>query len=561
MYNSDTLLSGPVTHPAISSVRLSPGTPFYDRQSDMNEFLLEQDADQMLYNFRKAAGLPLRGAKPMTGWDAEDCKLKGHTTGHYMSALSLACAAASDESVKLSFRRKLEYMIGSLAECQAAFSKLPGISPGFLSAYDEEQFDLLEVYTKYPEIWAPYYTLDKILAGLLDAYEFAGIDEALRIAEPIGIWVDNRLSRLPDEQRQRMWSMYIAGEYGGMIEALIRLSRFTGRKRYLGTSRLFENPALFEQMAEGRDELDTMHANQHIPQIIGALELYAETQDPQYLDIASNFERIVTGHHSYAIGGVGEEERFHAPDSELEYLTEKTAESCASVNMLRLTGRLHEFTPSHALMDHYERTLFNHILMSFSRGPDGGTTYFLPLAPGSSKYYEREENSCCHGTGLESRYRYMRDIYSYNSSILRVELPVSSHLTDPEDITLTYSDDGVLTVKANRTMKRALAIRIPDWAEGSFTPPRILFKKIEYSGGYLILPEGLKDGEEIRLSLKSGVRKIFTGGSRGYFTLARGPYLLAEISDDKEIRSPSGEEDLVPLFSIDDEHYHIYFRK
>ena len=77
-------------------------------------------------------------------------------------------------------------MVNGLKECQDAFQGKEGIHPGFLSAYDEEQFDLLEQYTKYPEIWAPYYTLDKIMAGLGGLLSPGGRrEQALEILDPL----------------------------------------------------------------------------------------------------------------------------------------------------------------------------------------------------------------------------------------------------------------------------------------------------------------------------------------------------------------------------------------
>ncbi|MBQ6388792.1 MAG: glycoside hydrolase family 127 protein [Mogibacterium sp.] len=560
--------------PLQAEIRLMPGTPFYERQRDMDEFLLAQDPDSMLYNFRKAAGLPTLGAAPMTGWDADECKLKGHTTGHYMSGLALAYASTGDER----FRSKLEYIVGGLRECRDAFAASGRTAPGFVSAYDEEQFDLLEQFTKYPEIWAPYYTLDKIMAGLLDAYELAGIEQAMDILKPLGDWVWNRLSRLDDEVRSRMWAMYIAGEYGAMIGTMVRLYRHTGDPHHLAAAKLFDNPALFEQMAAGRDELDTMHANQHIPQIIGALELYRETGDVRYYNIAENFECIVTGHHCYANGGTGEQERFHEADREIGYLTDKTAESCASYNMLRLTSALAGYAEDNRLsqlMDYYENTLFNHILMSFSHHPDGGTTYFLPLASGSTKYYERDENSCCHGTGMETRYRFMTQICSYEDpaddgtpGMLLVNLPVSCRLNGDEQITVSFTEDGKLTVRADCDMKRKLAVRVPAWCRDRF--PQAV-------NGYLQYDTRLRAGESVTLELPMEVRQVPVESDQTYSCLAWGPYLLAAVTsggefisapDPDELREvpdkpgefTAGDNAFRPLYRIDEEAYHIYMK-
>jgi DUF1680 family protein len=287
-----------------------------------------------------------------------------------------------------------------------------------------------------------------------------------------------------------------------------------------------------------------MHANQHIPQIIGAVELYAATGREKYLEIARNFHSMVIGHHCYSIGGTGDEERFRAPDSECSFLTEKTAESCASVNMLRLTSRLFEYEQSarSGLMDYYELTLFNHILMSWSHCADGGTTYFLPLAPGSCKHYETEENSCCHGTGMESRFRFMSDIYSYEDNVVRVDLPVSSTLDDEEKLSVSFSEDGTLGISARADMKRELAVRIPAWARDGFP---------EADDGYVSFGR-LKKDEVVTLHLPSDTRVIPASDSR-YYCIARGPYLLADVS--------GGEECLKPLFLIDKECYRVYFNK
>ncbi|WP_334137184.1 beta-L-arabinofuranosidase domain-containing protein, partial [Muricomes intestini] len=127
---------------------------------------------------------------------------------------------------------KARYMAKSLKQCQKTLSEERGYSPGFLSAYSEEQFDLLEKYTPYPQIWAPYYTLHKILAGLLDCEKWAGISEALEIADKIGEWIFQRLNRLNQGQRLKMWSIYIAGEFGGINESCQRMNG-KGTERFL----------------------------------------------------------------------------------------------------------------------------------------------------------------------------------------------------------------------------------------------------------------------------------------------------------------------------------------
>lgn len=143
-----------------------------------------------------------------------------------------------------------------------------------LSGYSEEQFDLLEKYTPYPQIWAPYYTLHKLFAGLLDCYEYLQDEIALSISVRLADWVYRRLSRLSHSQRMKMWGLYIAGEFGGMNEVMAKLYRITGKEDYLSCARMFDNDKLFAPLLLGKDALGGLHANQHIPQVIGALEIF-----------------------------------------------------------------------------------------------------------------------------------------------------------------------------------------------------------------------------------------------------------------------------------------------
>ena len=549
-------------------VRLLPGTIYYENQQRMLDYLLAVDDGQMLYNFRAAAGLSTQGAPPMTGWDAADCKLKGHTTGHYLSGLALAYAATGD----VRFQEKAAYLVSELAKCRDAFAASGKCAPGFLSAYSEEQFDLLERFTKYPEIWAPYYTLDKIMSGLCDCFTLAGTSQALELLSGLGDWVYRRLTRLPRETRDAMWAMYIAGEFGGMIGTMAKLYQLTGKREHLEAARLFWNDKLFYPMAQGVDTLEDMHANQHIPQIIGAMELYRTEGDEACWRIAENFWRIVTARHAYCIGGVGETEMFHAPGSVGRYLTDKAAESCASYNLLRLTGMLFPYTLDGGMLDYYENTLCNHIMTSCSRTNDGGTTYFMPLCPGGVKEYSTAENTCCHGTGMESRFRYMENIFAQDGGFLYVNLLVDAVL-DGELEVRTLSP-GTIQVTALRALERGLKLHIPAWAQAKLAAERngeILTPRLE--GGFLAVEEPLAEGERLTLRLPVELRRLEE--TDGFVNLAWGPYILAALDGGKDFITLSALEKirqegagfragayrLIALPLVDREPYHVYFRK
>ncbi|MCA1295301.1 glycoside hydrolase family 127 protein [Paenibacillus sp. alder61] len=586
--NKEIVSTAPTVHvfPA-HRIRLKDGTEFKAAQDRSLKFLKTVDDDQMLFNFRAAAGLDTLGAPEMTGWDSPECLLRGHTTGHYLSALALCYAATGDGEIK----RKAEYIIDSLAECQRAFSGKPGFREGFLSGYSEEQFDLLERFTRYPEIWAPYYTLHKIFAGLLDGYRYLDNETALTVADKLGDWVYRRLSRLPKPVLNKMWSMYIAGEYGGMNESLAELHSITGKPEHLAAAKLFDNDRLFVPMFEGIDALGGLHANQHIPQVLGALKIFQVTGEKRYYELASFFWRAVTEAHIYSIGGTGEGEMFRQPGRIGDYLSDKTAETCASYNMLKLTKELFAYRPEAAMMDYYERTMFNHILASCDSEPTGGSTYFMPLGPGWTKSFDSTENTCCHGTGLENHFKYAEGIYFHKADTLYVNLFVSSTLDWPErKLKITQEADkrhpGNVTLKFEGSGTLDLKIRLPHWASGNY---KVMVNDQEMDdvandNGYLSIRREWRDGDTVKLGFGCSLRLEAAPDRKERVSLAYGPYVLAALSDVKEfLRLPLRTERLeeqftketgspglafrynkadllfVPLADVHHESYHVYF--
>ena len=130
--------------------------------------------------------------------------------------------------------------------------------------------------------------------------------------------------------RYEMWNMYIAGEVGGMGEALSRLSEMvsdmTEKLRLLQAATYFDSPAFFDPLAKNVDAIRTRHANQHIPMVTGALRIHRASQQPTltsgllpqgfestplyYYEVANNFWSMVQGRYRYAMGGVGNGEMY-----------------------------------------------------------------------------------------------------------------------------------------------------------------------------------------------------------------------------------------------------------
>jgi DUF1680 family protein len=530
------------------SVKLLEGSQFIQAQNTFLQYLLNVDDDQMLYNFKVAANLDTKGAPLMTGWDAPECNLKGHTTGHYLSALAKAYAGTKDDKIK----KKLCYMVNELEQCQNSLSSMDGFHDGFLSAYSEEQFDRLEEFERYPAIWAPYYTLHKIMAGLLDAYRLTNNEKALVICTRLGKWVYNRLSVLPQEKLDKMWSIYIAGEFGGMSEVLTNLYFETGMNEFLVAANYFNNDKLYYPMSEGVDTLGNMHANQHIPQIIGSLKLYEAQGNRKYFDIANNFWHIVTQDHAYHIGGVGENEMFNKKGAIASYITTKTAESCASHNMLKLTKDLFTHVPHHTYMDYYENVLVNHILSACdSREPSGGTTYFMPLSPAGQKKFDTVENTCCHGTGLENPFGFTDAIYFNDKAALYVNLYIPSEVTwDEKAVTISQTtsaqDMTKVTFKVKGAAQFLLKLRRPSWV----VQPVVLsingeiLQDVKLNDGYFEI-DRFWNNDEIELQLPYSFHLHRTSDDPTIAGIFYGPLLLVALSDSSEYMNLSINENTI----------------
>ncbi|HEX4125001.1 MAG TPA: beta-L-arabinofuranosidase domain-containing protein, partial [Tepidisphaeraceae bacterium] len=212
-----------------SSIRLLDGSIF-DRADLTGRYLLQLPPDRLLHNFRVNAGLP-SSAQPLGGWESPACGLRGHFTGHYLSACAKMFASTGDER----FRDRAAEMVAGLVRCQAA------LGGKYLSAFPEAHFDILE--REFGGAWAPYYTLHKILAGLIDAHRDGGVPSALEAAGRLGDWVAARIGGLPASVLEPMLRTSQANpqnEFGGIGESLYELYALTGAAEHLGAARQFD---------------------------------------------------------------------------------------------------------------------------------------------------------------------------------------------------------------------------------------------------------------------------------------------------------------------------------
>jgi DUF1680 family protein len=442
-------------HPfPLRQVRLLRGT--CDMLQDRNRHYLHTlDSDRLLHTFRLTAGLPSK-AEQLGGWERPDIELRGHFMGHYLSACGLTYSSTGDELLK----SKARAIVAELGKCQKANGG------GWLAAFPPEFMQRLK--ERLP-VWAPWYTVHKIMAGLLGMYEHCGDEQALDVVLAMATWAKKWADPLSDEEMERILEV----EYGGMNELLYNLYAVTGNRDHADLAHRFDHPRIFEPLAEGRDELKGEHANTQLAKLIGAARRYELTGEERYRRIVEFFWQQVALHRSYCTGGTSNQQRWRTgPGMLASELSATTQECCCTHNILKLTRHVFGWNPEARYADFYERALFNGILGTMNPA-DAMTTFYVPLESGYWKLFSLPFDSfwCCTGTGVESFAKLGDSIFFHDDRCLYVNLFVPARVHWPEkglyvrQETRFPDDDRIqLEFQCERPVTLSLRVRVPYWA-------------------------------------------------------------------------------------------------
>jgi DUF1680 family protein len=507
----------------LSAVTLQAG-PFLDNMTRTLAYLSFVDTDRLLHNFRVNAGIA-SSAQPFGGWESPTTELRGHSVGHLLSALAQAYANTRASA----YKTKGDAVVSALAACQAA-SPARGFHTGYLSAFPENFFDRLE---SGQSVWAPYYTIHKIMAGLLDQYLVAGNAQALTVATAMAAWVKARTDPLSTTTMQ---NVVLRTEFGGMPEVLTNLYQVSGNLDHLTTAQRFDHQQIQNPLAAGTDQLAGFHANTQIPKIIGAIREYHATGTTRYRDIATNFWDIVIRHHTYANGGNSNGEYFQIPDAIAGQLSDTTCECCNTYNMLKLTRQLFFTDPTRAdYVDYYENALFNQILgQQDPNSSHGFVTYYTPLRAGGIKTYTNDYNdfTCDHGTGMESNTKYADSVYFYSGETLYVNLFVASTLTWPgrgiavtQATTFPSANTTRLTVGGGGHI--ALKLRVPSWTTGATVTVNGAAQTVPAAGSYATIDRTWADGDVVDVTLGAALTFPRANDNAGVGAVRYGAILYA----------------------------------
>jgi DUF1680 family protein len=505
---------------------------FKDNMERDGKWLLSIDNNRLLHSWRVNAGLSTN-ARPFGGWEGLDVELRGHTAGHVLSGLALMYASTGDDA----YKSKADSLISALAEIQQVLNQ-----GGYLSAFPQ---NLVNRAIEGTPVWAPWYTLHKIMAGLIDVYLYAGNKQALDMAVKMSDWAFHKLENLSPEQLAVMHRT----EFGGMIEAAYNLYSITGNINDKKLAEFFYDHRILDPLAQRQDKLATFHANTQIPKIIGEARGYELTGDENKKTIAEFFWQTVIDHHTYATGGNSDWEFFFEPDQLSKHISRATTETCNTYNMLKLTRHLFTWTTDVKYADYYERALYNHILAS-QEPQTGMVTYFLSYTPGTFKTYSNKDNSfwCCVGTGFENHAKYNEAIYYHDDKGIFINLFIPSQLSWKEKGIKLMQQTGYpeeaathLTIQEIKNGNVSLYVRYPSWATSGATVS-INGKKVKINqkpGSYIELKKKWQVDDKIDVTFPMAMHLVATNDNPEMAAISYGPIILAGDMGTEGIEAPA----------------------
>lgn len=502
---------------ALKDVKLLPSRFLRNMLRD-SAWIASVPVNSLLHSFRNTAGVytskegGYMTMKHLAGWESMDCDLRGHTTGHLLSAMAY-----------LQMNEKADSIVQGLAEVQQQYGT------GYLSAFGE---GLIDRNIQGKSVWAPFYTLHKILQGLIDQYTMCGNKTALEVACGMGNWAYQKLKPLSEETRQRM----LRNEFGGFNEAMYNLYAITRDEKYLWVARFFYHNDKIDPLKQGNKDLGTNHANTFIPKLLGECRNYELFGDESSRRAATILFNTLVNDHAFVTGEVSDKEHLFRPETQSKHLTGYDGENCCTYNLLKLADRLFCYQPDSKIADYYERALYNHIL-----GQQDTLTsmvcYFTPLMTGGYRLYSTRDSSfwCCVGSGFESHAKYQSSIYfkethpqplpvreeSGYQKTLYVNLFIPSELNWNGTIVrqeTSFPESNKTTITASSKIN--IKVRYPYWA----TYMKINGKKVKADKeGYVLV----KNTKRAEIEFGMTLREEPTKDDPSRVALLRGPIVMA----------------------------------
>lgn len=544
----------------LQDVKLKEGI-FKKAQDVDQQYILALNPDKLLAPYLIDAGLPLKASR-YGNWESSG--LDGHIAGHYLSALAMMYASTGNAEMKI----RLDYMVNELSLCQAKNGNgyVGGIPNGKIFWERIHKGDIDGSTFGLNNTWVPIYNIHKLFAGLRDAYEIAGNEQAKKVLLGLGDWFIELIKPLSKEQIQRI----LDTEHGGINETFADLYIITKDKKYLDTAEKLSHHKLLDPLLEQQDKLTGLHANTQIPKVIGFEKIAALSNNNAWKNASDYFWHNVTEKRSVAFGGNSYREHFNPIDDFKKVLeSNQGPETCNSYNMLRLTMALFLNNNDPSYLDFYERTLYNHIL-STQHPEKGGFVYFTPIRPNHYRVYSQPETSmwCCVGSGLENHTKYGELIYSHTDNAVFVNLFIPSELNWKEkgiqliqNNNFPHENGTELILKLNKSQNFSLNIRYPKWAKNI----KVLVNgKAELftanPSQYINLNRKWRNNDKVVVQFTMETQLEYLPDGSNWAAFVRGPIVLAAKTSTKDLKglfaddSRMGHETRGKLYPINEAH-------
>ncbi|CAL5356723.1 unnamed protein product [Camellia sinensis] len=164
----------------------------------------------------------------LTVWAAATRTIRAEgSLRHYLSASTQMWATTHNDSLK----EKMSTVVSALSASQDK------MGTGYLSAFPSEQFDRFKAIKP---VWAPYYTIHEIMAGLLDQYILAENAQALKMLALMVDYFYNRVLNVITKYSVEKHYLSLNEETGGMNDVLYKLYAVMGDWRHLLLAHLFD---------------------------------------------------------------------------------------------------------------------------------------------------------------------------------------------------------------------------------------------------------------------------------------------------------------------------------
>jgi hypothetical protein len=564
---------------AYGDVELLAG-PLLDQFNQNHSFFMNLSEDALLKPFRQAAGLPAPGEE-MGGWyswskDFDPPRnstgyIPGHTFGQYVSGLSRAYAVTGDQPTQ----QKLRRLVRGYAQT---------ISPKFWQNY-----------------CLPAYTSDKTTCGLIDAYQFAGLQEAMVVLDHatdavLPFLPPKALSRPEMEARPHPNIAYTWDESYTLPENFFLAYKRSGNPRYRDLAiRFLEDDTYFNPLAEGQNVLPGQHAYSHVNALCSALQAYLVTGSQKHLRAAKNGFDFVRS-QSFATGGWGPNETFRPPDSdELARSLDDTHASfetpCGAYGHFKVSRYLMRITGQSTYGDSMETVLYNTILGARPIQSDGRSFYYSDYNNDATKFFHQDKWPCCSGTFPQITADYGISSYFRAPGAIYVNLFVPSRVRWRQAGASYALEQGTqypllpvttLRISAPRPATFTVHLRVPAWA-GTGTAVRVNGRPFSTSlqpGTFAALKREWKDGDRIEYTLDMPLYlEPIDARDPNIVALMQGPLALFAVNNLQAVFSralllaarqkvaggsewivagPGGPVAFRPYFTIDQEHYRLY---